>query len=322
MESARTHSREIHPDAASKKTTCEFRTEVYFSRDMLPHFQIPTIELRPFIQFYIQVKKTRGDPLVTLPIPARASPMIEFVFGDRFKFRYWRSPEELTTPAAALVGMLTRPHATLLHQGTFQSFVIMFQAHGLTDLFGVPSSEATNHTYDAEAVLGKPIGELAQRLGNCETFQQRDSVANHFFAERLKHPQDIDRMAFAAARILSSGGNLRSADLAGQVGIGVRQFQREFSARFGASPKLFSRIVRFQNALDTKARSSTKSWTDVAHEFSYHDQMHMVHDFRAFTGGSPTETMCQMELLFRAQIDALRAGRAAEHPNMVRRFVI
>jgi len=33
--------------------------------------------------------------------------------------------------------------------------------------------------------------------------------------------------------------------------------------------------------LDTKARSLGKSWTKVAHEFGYYDQMHMVHDWRA-----------------------------------------
>jgi AraC-like DNA-binding protein len=286
------------------------------------YFQIPAIVLRPFIQFYTQAEVSLRNPLVIRPIPARASPMIEFVFGERFKVRYRESQEEATTPAVALVGMLTRPHATLLHQGSFHSFVIAFQVNGLTDLFGVPSSEVTNHTYDADAVLGKPIRELEQSLGNCETFPQRVSVANHFFAERLKQAQAIDRMAFAADQILSSSGKLSSAELAGQAGIGVRQFQREFSARFGASPKLFSRIVRFQNALDTKARSATKSWTDVAHELGYFDQMHMVHDFKEFTGESPTETMRQVELLYRAQIDAVRSGRALKHPDMVRRFVI
>ena len=284
--------------------------------------QIPMPALRPFIQFYAQADVSLRDPLVIRPIPARASPMIEFVFGDRFKFRYCGSQDEVTTPAAALVGMLTRPHATLLHQGTFQSFVIMFQVNGLTLLFGVPSCEVTNRTYDADSVLGKPISELEQRLGNCETFQERVCIANHFLIDRLRRAPRVDRMAFAADRILSSSGKLPSAELAWQAGIGLRQFQREFSARFGASPKLFSRIVRFQNALDTKARSSTKSWTDVAHELGYHDQMHMVHDFRDFTGETPTETMRQVELLFRAQIDAVRAGRAAEHPDMVRRFVI
>lgn len=286
------------------------------------YFQVPSLALRPFVQFYAQAEVSLRDPLVVRPIPARASPMIEFVFGDRFKVRYLESRDEVTTPATVLVGMLTRPHATLLHQGTFQSFVVAFQVHGLTDLFGVPPSEVTNHTYDADAVLGKSIRELEQRLGNCKTFEQRVSVANHFFAERSKHARAIDRMAFAADQILSSSGKLPSAELAGQAGIGVRQFQREFSAHFGASPKLFSRIVRFQNALDTKARSSTKSWTAVAHELGYYDQMHMVHDFKEFTGESPTETLRQLELVFRAQIDAVRAGRGAEKPNMLRRFVI
>ena len=138
----------------------------------------------------------------------------------------------------------------------------------------------------------------------------------------MKQAQAVDRIGLAADRILSSSGKLSSADLAAQAGIGVRQFQREFFARFGASPKLFSRIVRFQNALDTKARSSRKSWTDVAHELGYYDQMHMVHDFRDFTGQSPTETLCHLEFHFRAQVDAVRAGRAAENPNMVRRFVL
>ena len=310
------------PEGASKKTTWRFEPEYISRAAMFPHFQIPTMELRSFIQFYIQVKRSRWDPLVILPIPARASPMIEFVFGDRFKFCDWGSQNEETVPAASLVGILTRPHVTLLHQGTFQSFIVMFQAHGLTDLFGVPASEVANHTYDADAVLGKPMRELEERLGNCETFQQRGSVANQFFAERLKHAQAIDRIAFAANRILNSSGKLPSADLARQAGVGVRQFQREFYARFGVSPKLFSRIVRFQNALDTKARSSTKSWTDVAHELGYYDQMHMVHEFREFTGESPTEILCQMELLYRAQIDAVRAGQAAEHPNMVRHFLL
>jgi len=53
----------------------------------------------------------------------------------------------------------------------------------------------------------------------------------------------------------------------------------------------------------------------------YFDHMHMVHDFRELTGESPTETLRQLELVFRAQIEAVRAGRAAEDSNMVLRFV-
>jgi hypothetical protein len=74
-----------------------------FLARMLPiYFQIPGTALRPLIQFYMQAQVRLRDPLVIHPIPARASPMIEFVFGDRFKVRYRESGDEVATPATAL----------------------------------------------------------------------------------------------------------------------------------------------------------------------------------------------------------------------------
>lgn len=111
----------------------------------------------------------------------------------------------------------------------------------------------------------------------------------------------------AARRILLGGGSARIASLAGDAGFGVRQFERGFLQHVGMRPKLFARIARFEAALDGKARSASKSWTDVAHEFGYYDQMHMVHDFEEFTGDTPTNTLRQLELLFQPQVEALRS---------------
>jgi len=33
-----------------------------------------------------------------------------------------------------------------------------------------------------------------------------------------------------------------------------------------------------------------QSWTQIAHLLDYHDQMHMIRDFRAFAGGTPVQT--------------------------------
>lgn len=54
-----------------------------------------------------------------------------------------------------------------------------------------------------------------------------------------------------------------------------------------------------------------RSWTDVAHDFGYCDQMHMVHDFTDLTGGTPTETLIQLETVFVDQIKAMRSGAAS-----------
>ena len=69
------------------------------------------------------------------------------------------------------------------------------------------------------------------------------------------------------------------------------------------SPKLYARIVRFESALKTKAAFPQISWTTVAHEFGYHDQMHMVHDFQQLSGEAPTSILVHAEAVLAPQID-------------------
>jgi AraC-like DNA-binding protein len=286
------------------------------------HLQKPAPILQTYVQFYAQRELRLRDPLVVQSVPARAAPMFEFTFGDPIKIRYPGSGLTETSPRTVLVGMLTRPHAELLLQGTFHSFVIMFQPAGLNALFPVDLRDLTDRDYEARSAVGKPVAELERRLGDCDSFASRVGVADAFLARRIPDRLNTDRLSIAMDLILARCGRVRMPDLAAYSGIGNRQLDRVFGERFGMRPKLYARIVRFQCALDCKARSSTKSWTDVAHEFGYHDQMHMIHDFEEFTGETPTETLHLVEMFFRQQIEAIRIGMGAKDPSQVPRFVI
>jgi hypothetical protein len=77
-------------------------------------------------------------------------------------------------------------------------------------------------------------------------------------------------------------------------------------------PKLFARIARFEAALDGKSRFAARSWTDVAHQFGYYDQMHMVHDFGELTGGTPTETLTHLEKVFGERLLMVRSAVNSE----------
>ncbi|RXH56167.1 hypothetical protein GRAN_3024 [Granulicella sibirica] len=79
----------------------------------------------------------------------------------------------------------------------------------------------------------------------------------------------------------------------------------------GIRPKLFARIARFEAALEHKVRFSLRPWSEVAHEFGYYDQMHMVHDFADFTGVTPSETLNQLEAVYVEQIKSLREQKPA-----------
>ncbi len=286
------------------------------------NFQRPAPILRRYVQFYAQRELRLRDPLVVQSVPARAAPIVEFVFGDPIKIRYPGSSVEENSPRAVIVGMLTRPHGELRLQGTLTSFVIMFQPVGLSALFPVDLRGLTDRDYDARCVAGKSVAELEQRLADCDSFGSRVSVADAFLARRIPNHLNIDGLSIAVDVVLARNGRVPMPELAAYSGISNRQFERTFGERFGMRPKLYARIVRFQSALDSKARSSTKSWTDVAHEFGYHDQMHMIHDFEEFTGDTPTETLRLVEMFFRQQIEAVRIGTGIKDPRLVPRFVI
>lgn len=138
--------------------------------------------------------------------------------------------------------------------------------------------------------------------------EERAQCADGFLLRRAMDSRSYDGISAAANRIVLAGGRVETAALADHAGLSMRQFERRFIHQVGMDPKLFARIARFEAALDTKARSATKSWTDVAHEFGYYDQMHMVHDFREFTDRTPTETLIELETVFVAQIKLMRAG--------------
>lgn len=129
-------------------------------------------------------------------------------------------------------------------------------------------------------------------------------------------------MSFAMDAISARSGCVRIAELAAACGMNTRKFERTFSARFGMRPNLYTRIVRFQSALDNKARSCGKSWTDVAQDFGYHDQMHMIHDFQEFTGTTPNQTLQALETFFRQQLTAIRHATGKQASTVLPRLII
>jgi AraC-like DNA-binding protein len=61
-----------------------------------------------------------------------------------------------------------------------------------------------------------------------------------------------------------------------------------FREQVGLTPKLFYRLHRFQGVLWQTALGAPVDWSDVALAGGYCDQAHLAHEFRDFSGISPT----------------------------------
>jgi AraC-like DNA-binding protein len=271
-------------------------------------FHRPTPGLEQFVRFYVQREVQIRGPAVVHPVPARAAPVIEFDFGDRINVLDYKQLAHRKSPTVVVVGPQTYRRVEMQLLGALESFVIMFQPDGLHRLFSIPMHELTDKDYEGHSVLGAFISRLQTRLAGCTSLEERARCVDGFLLRRAIDSRSYDGISVAASRIVLGGGRVEIAALADRTGLSMRQFERRFIQQVGMRPKLFARIARFEASLDTKARSATKSWTDVAHEFGYYDQMHMVHDFAAFTDKTPTEALIQLETVFVQQIKTLRSG--------------
>ena len=70
----------------------------------------------------------------------------------------------------------------------------------------------------------------------------------------------------------------------------ARQIERVFRERVGLSPKVFLRIVRFQEVLGGlrfEATDRGRPWAEIAARHGFYDQAHFIRDFKLFVGESP-----------------------------------
>ena len=274
---------------------------------MHTQFRVPLSGLKPFVRFYTEREVQITGAVIIHPAPARTCPMLGFYFRDSMTVKDNGQQLLRTSPKTVLVGLQTYRRIEMHLTGHLQSFYIMFRPEGFHRLFSPPMDRMTDEDYDARSVLGPFISHVEDRLSECNSFSERVCLVEHALVNRVLQAPALDGVYFAANRILETGGQASIPALAHQSGLSLRQFERRFRKQIGMRPKLFTRIARFESALERKARLPTASWTDIALDFGYYDQMHMVHDFAEFTGKAPSESLAQVERLF---VEPLRdAGR-------------
>ena len=97
----------------------------------------------------------------------------------------------------------------------------------------------------------------------------------------------------AVTEIEDAWGRIRIAELSARLGLGGRRLERAFQRQIGVSPKLFTRIVRFQRVFELVQAGLpcpgriAIDWAMLALDCGYFDQSHLIRDFRRFSGQSP-----------------------------------
>lgn len=220
---------------------------------------------------------------LVLPLPARPELFVEFYFGARVLARTRHGLA--FAPETVLVGPSTAYHTDLHIEGAIDTFTIKFQPTALHRLFGLPGALLVDRAEEAQAVE-QGVAGLRALLEQAGDFTARVAIAERWLRQRADAARPARAIDRAARLIRRSAGQLDIDLLAARCDMGPRHFRRCFRDAVGVAPKRYSRIVRFQAALEAKLRDPDRQWTAIAQQFGYFDQSHLLRDARAFAGGA------------------------------------
>lgn len=181
-------------------------------------------------------------------------------------------------------------------------------------LLGVPADEVSDRHVALEDLWGNAARSLWERLQETGDLERRLDVLEIFLAKRLPRVYAIHP---AIAHMLSRFSTTRDiGKIVEETGYSHRHVIELFRRTVGLSPRIYTRLLRFQETLRHGFDKTRGRWIDVALEAGYADQAHFNREFRELTGVSPTEYLLNRgedshHVLIRGQFCSIR-GSAKE----------
>ena len=188
-----------------------------------------------------------------------------------------------------IVGTMSKPIVTLPDFSEKQIYAIRFNPAGAYSFFRNHLDDFTDLMIDFKSVSKNLEKELATIFLSEKSLYEKIKHLDRFFLRYFSEWRQNVVIMNSLANIFSAKGNMEIKKLAQDQYVSERHLNRMFKQWIGLSPKEFTKIIRFQNALRNVFLSDKVNWASLATESGYHDQAHLINEFKTFSGITPTQ---------------------------------
>lgn len=164
---------------------------------------------------------------------------------------------------------------------------VHFKPGGVLPFLNAETSELANEHANLADLWGRSGLELYERLCSAATHQQRFRTMENVLRGRLQDHTGRQLQVNVALQMFAIGNGARVRNVAQEVGLSQRRFIQMFSSHVGLAPKLYCRILRFQQARVLAENLEPPDWATIAVACGYFDQSHLIRDFKEFSGSTP-----------------------------------
>lgn len=172
-------------------------------------------------------------------------------------------------------------------EGRGRVVAVKFRPGAFTALTALPMSALVDCALPAADVLGPGALEVERSvvaLGDAAAIRKVEAFL------RAREPRahvDIALVDRLVEQARDDRSMRRAEELARAAGMSLRSLHRLFRRHLGVGPKWLLCRLRVHDAAERVASGARVAWAALAHDLGYHDQAHLIREFKAQIGLSP-----------------------------------
>ena len=192
------------------------------------------------------------------------------------------------SPGSVLTGMSTRFHVIDTDEQAYAAGVV-FRAGGTVPFAAPPAYELSDAEVPLDCLWGRSSVERVrdQVLSAASPDAALDSLEatlEQVWREKTAHPA----VQYALRTFRADPAVARVREVTDEIALSPKRFIERFKADVGVTPKRYCRLLRFQRVVSHAHQSAPTDWAGLALDCGYFDQAHLIHEFREFSGLTPT----------------------------------
>jgi AraC-like DNA-binding protein len=170
-----------------------------------------------------------------------------------------------------------------------RSVGVHFKPWGLAPFLPMHAAELCDRPVTVEEVWGRlTVAELRDRLATAAGSHEMLTLLEDELMRRVRETAGLGLVRHTSSVIAAATGAVAIGDLIVAAGVSSTYLAQRFKEIIGFTPKRLARTYRFAAAVRAIDPAGPVDWLELAGRAGYYDQAHFGHDFRAFTGLTPT----------------------------------
>ena len=256
---------------------------------VIQHRVVPHAPLSAFVALLWSYEGDTPSQAKERRLPDGAMGLVINLRDDLTRIYDRQQPDQFQSYRGSVISGAHSVYTVLDSTGPARMLGVEFKPGGALPFLGLPAAALHNQVISLETIWGTAAQRLREQLLAAATPARRfalleEALLARLRPERLAHPA----VGYALAALQSAPRPPTIAAVTERIGLSQTRFIQVFREAVGLTPKQYCRVRRFQQVLRVLEGDAPVKWAEVALACGYFDQAHLIHDFQAFAGLTPT----------------------------------